>query len=260
MSVFTQVQQMLNDGKDEEIIKLCIGQDSELSKEVAKNVMGKQTTNLRNIMSNLRRGIIYWGNGKKKVKDLTDIEHVDEVKKRVKFVLNYYTMNPTSAETQEQAIEKHIDNMNSHDTTHDQLDTLVNLLDPTQQVNAIKSMPTETAEQKYKFITAARKNVRELQSAIAIHKPDADEYLAAKKQNISMKTISLCEQAEGSVDLLTDKHTIDTLDAENNQLKNKMKINNMAKAKMKKAEQKINPVPKKQSKRSAPTNEIKSKK
>ena len=65
MSVFTQIQQMLNDGKDEEIIKLCIGQDSELSKEVAKNVMGKQTTNLRNIMSNLRRGIAYWGDGKK---------------------------------------------------------------------------------------------------------------------------------------------------------------------------------------------------
>ena len=39
-----------------------------------------------------------------------------------------------------------------------------------------------------------------------------------------------------------------------------MKINNMAKAKMKREEQKLNPVPKKQSKRSAPTNEIKSKK
>ena len=86
MIVFIQIQQLLDDGSDEELIKKCIGQDSELSKEVAKNVMDKQTNeqqNLRSTMSNLRRGIVYWGSGKKKVKDLTDIEHVDEVKKRV---------------------------------------------------------------------------------------------------------------------------------------------------------------------------------
>ena len=71
MSVFIQIQQLLDNENDEELIKKCIGQDSELSHEITKHVMGKQTNeqrNLKNIMSNLRRGIAYWGEGKKKLK------------------------------------------------------------------------------------------------------------------------------------------------------------------------------------------------
>ena len=49
------------------------------------------------------------------------------VKHKVRFVLNYYTMDFKAAETQEQAIEKHIDNMNSHDTSHEKLDNIANL-------------------------------------------------------------------------------------------------------------------------------------
>ena len=197
---------MLDNENDEELIKKCIGQDSELSNEIAKNVMGKQSNTLRVIMSSLRRGINYWGNGKKKTKDLTNIEHMNEVKKRVKYILNYYTMgDPKAAESQEQAIEKHIDNMNSHDTSHEKLDNIANLLDPTQTINTVINMPNETGEQKYKLITALRKNIRQSHSLIAENKPDADAYMAAKKQDISNKTIELAGMAEGSIDLVTQK-------------------------------------------------------
>ena len=121
------------------------------------------------------------GRGQKKTKDLTNIEHVNEVKKRAKFVLHYYMMDPKKAETQEQAIEKHIDNMESHDTTHDKLYNIANLLDPTQTINTVINMPNETGEEKYKLITALRKNIRQSHSLIAEHKPEADAYLAAKK-------------------------------------------------------------------------------
>ena len=53
MAVFTQIQQMLNDENDEEIIKLCVGTESELSNEVAKRIMGHVTSeqkSLKNIM------------------------------------------------------------------------------------------------------------------------------------------------------------------------------------------------------------------
>ena len=94
------------------------------------------------------------------------------VKHKVRFVLNYYTMDFKAAETQEQAIEKHIDNMNSHDTSHEKLDDIANLLDPTQTINTVINMPNETGEQKYKLITALRENIRQSHTLIAENKPE----------------------------------------------------------------------------------------
>ena len=90
--VFMQIQQLCDAGEDEKIIELCVGQNSELSKEVAKNVMGQQANDQRNlkvIMSQLRRGVASWGKNKQQIKDLTKNEHVHEVKKKVNCVLTY---------------------------------------------------------------------------------------------------------------------------------------------------------------------------
>ena len=65
-------------------------------------------------------------------------------------------------------------------------------------------------------------------------------------------------QAEGSIDLVTQKNTIEEINAENAQMDAKRKINNKKKAMIAKEEKKaLNPVPKK---RAASTNEIKVKK
>ena len=138
-------------------------------------------------------------------------------------------MDPKKAETQEQAIEKHIDNMESHDTSHEKLDDIANLLDPTQTIITVMDMPKETDEQKYKLITALRKNVRQAQCLIAEIKPDSDAYLAEKKQNLSNKTIELAGEAEGAIDLVTCKNTTEELNAENATLDAKKKINNKKK-------------------------------
>ena len=181
------------------------------------------------------------------------------VKYKVRFVLNYYTMEPKAPESQEQAIEKHIDNMNSHDTSHEKLDNIANLLDPTQTINTVNNMPNETGEQKYKLITALRKNIRQSHSLIAENKPDADAYMAAKKHDISNKTIELAGQAEGSIDLVTQKNTIPEINEENKTLDAKKKINNKKKAMITKEEKKaLNVVPQKRS--SSSNNEIKVKK
>ena len=184
MTVFTKIQDMLDTEKDIELIRLCIGPDSELSNEIAKHVMGRRENNIRTIMSNLRNGVHFWGSDKKKTKDLNNLEHIDELKKKVKIILKYFSIELEAPETQEGALEKHIDNIESHNNTHDQLDNIANLLDPIQITSRVVGMPNETDEQQYKLVTACRKTVRQLQNIIGDNRPGADAYIAEQKQNI----------------------------------------------------------------------------
>ena len=51
-----------------------------------------------------------------------------------------------------------------------------------------------------------------------------------KKQDISNKTIELAEQAEGSIDLVSCKNTIEEMNSENTAMDAKKNINNKKKA------------------------------
>jgi hypothetical protein len=79
MDMVKQIQKSMDDDNGEEIIRLCVGPESELSKEVVKNTKVKPQC-FREKMSFLRREIITCGKGGKKTKDLKNIEHVDLVK------------------------------------------------------------------------------------------------------------------------------------------------------------------------------------
>ena len=63
MDMFKQIQEqireLLDHEKNQELIAFCVGKDSELSKEMAKQILGQKTAsarNLQNIMSHLRNG------------------------------------------------------------------------------------------------------------------------------------------------------------------------------------------------------------
>ena len=189
-------------------------------------------------MSQLRNGEVKFGKGKQKTKYLNNIENVDVVKQKVKIVLNYFSIDAKSAETQELALDKHIDNMNAHADTHTQLNELLNKLDPTQLANTVASMPNETDEQKYGLVTACRKVVRQLQNVIADNRPGADQYAAEQKQNRHQKTIDLSDLANGSVDGQTQGKTLEDLNKESETIDAKKKIINIAKAELRKEENK----------------------
>jgi hypothetical protein len=69
--------------------------------------MRKTNNGLRIIMSFLRRGIVTCGQGTKQTKDSKNIDHVDIVKKNVKYVLTSLTMADKAPQTQESVLENH---------------------------------------------------------------------------------------------------------------------------------------------------------
>ena len=69
MNTFEQIEYYLDNEQNQELIDFCVGKDSELSKEIYKQIIGCKTTNARhltNIMSHLRTGETRFGSGMKK--------------------------------------------------------------------------------------------------------------------------------------------------------------------------------------------------
>ena len=71
MNTFEQIEYYLDNEQNQELIDFCVGKDSELSKEIYKQIIGRKTTNARNLanrMSHLQTGETRFGSGMKKVK------------------------------------------------------------------------------------------------------------------------------------------------------------------------------------------------
>jgi hypothetical protein len=209
MNVVESIHKMLDENRDEELIPFCVGSDSFLSIEVAKNTMGASNTRLRKHMSFLRRGLAPFGRFGE-TKDLTNIEHVNTVKGLVNFVLKFLAMDSPSPQTQEQALDNHGDIMESSSRIHDRLDNIEKMLDPTETASMVMSMPSETRSQVHEKIKAMRKTKNELNAYIAEHKQGTQIFLAEERRVAAKKTLQLAESVSDSVDyVLSDITTID---------------------------------------------------